>query len=65
MRSLAAPTREPAAHRAQPGDLIIIAAFVTLTEAEAVLHKPQLVYVDADNRIARTNTSIPKQMAVA
>jgi aspartate 1-decarboxylase len=54
-----------AAHRAQPGDLIIIAAFVTLTEAEAVLHKPQLVYVDADNRIARTNTSIPKQMAVA
>ncbi len=54
-----------AAHRAQPGDLIIIAAFVTLTEAEAVLHKPQLVYVDADNRIARTNTSIPKQMAGA
>lgn len=54
-----------AAHRAQPGDLIIIAAFVSLTEAEAIRHKPQLVYVDADNRIARTNTSIPKQMAVA
>lgn len=54
-----------AAHRAQPGDLIIIAAFVSLTEAEAVQHKPQLVYVDADNRVARTNTSIPKQMAAA
>ncbi|HKV65818.1 MAG: aspartate 1-decarboxylase [Pseudomonadota bacterium] len=54
-----------AAHRAQPGDLLIIAAFVSLTEAEAALHKPQLVYVDADNRIARTNTSIPKQMAAA
>ena len=54
-----------AAHRAQPGDLIIIAAFVSLTEAEAIRHQPQLVYVDADNRIARTNTSIPKQMAVA
>ena len=54
-----------AAHRAQPGDLLIIAAFVSLTEAESVLHKPQLVYVDADNRIARTNTSIPKQMAAA
>jgi aspartate 1-decarboxylase len=54
-----------AAHRAQPGDLIIIAAFVSLTEAEAAQHKPQLVYVDADNRIARTNTSIPKQMAAA
>lgn len=54
-----------AAHRAQPGDLLIIAAFVSLTDAEAALHKPRLVYVDADNRIARTNTSIPKQMAAA
>ncbi|TAM96122.1 MAG: aspartate 1-decarboxylase [Rhodanobacteraceae bacterium] len=54
-----------AAHRAQPGDLLIIAAFVSLTEAEAALHKPRLVYVDADNRIVRTNTSIPKQMAAA
>ncbi len=54
-----------AAHRAQPGDLLIIAAFVSLTEAEAAQHRPQLVYVDADNRIARTNTSIPKQMAAA
>ncbi|MGH8112440.1 MAG: aspartate 1-decarboxylase [Rhodanobacteraceae bacterium] len=54
-----------AAHRAQPGDLVIIAAFVSLTEAEAARHKPQLVYVDADNRIARTNPAIPTQMAVA
>jgi aspartate 1-decarboxylase len=54
-----------AAHRAQPGDLVIIAAFVTLTEAEAEQHQPRLIYVDAQNRIARTNRSIPKQMAVA
>jgi aspartate 1-decarboxylase len=54
-----------AAHRAQPGDLVIIAAFVTLTEAEAEQHLPKLIYVDASNHIARTNTSIPKQMAVA
>jgi aspartate 1-decarboxylase len=54
-----------AAHRAQPGDLVIIAAFVTLTQVEVEQHKPKLVYVDADNRIARTNTSIPKQMAAA
>ncbi|HET7592425.1 MAG TPA: aspartate 1-decarboxylase [Rhodanobacteraceae bacterium] len=54
-----------AAHRAQPGDLVIIAAFVTLTEAEAEQHLPKLIYVDAANHIARTNTSIPKQMAVA
>ena len=54
-----------AAHRAQPGDIVIIAAFVSLNEAEAAQHKPQLVYVDAHNCIARTNTSIPKQMAAA
>lgn len=54
-----------AAHRAQPGDLVIIAAFVSMTAAEAEQHKPNLVYVDAHNRIARTNHSIPKQMAVA
>ena len=54
-----------AAHRAQPGDLVIIAAFVSLTAVEAEQHQPMLVYVDADNRIARTNRSIPKQMAAA
>ena len=52
-----------AAHRAQPGDLVIIAAFVGLSEAEAAVFKPTLVYVDAQNRITRTNHSIPKQMA--
>lgn len=54
-----------AAHRAQPGDLIIIAAFAQFAEAEAALFQPTLVYVDADNRISHTNRSIPKQMAVA
>ena len=54
-----------AAHRAQPGDLVIIAAFVSMTAVEAEQHQPNLVYVDANNRIARTNHSIPKQMAVA
>ena len=54
-----------AAHRAQPGDIIIIAAFATLTEAEAAVFKPMLVYVDAQNRITHTNRSIPKQIAAA
>ncbi|HEX5488203.1 MAG TPA: aspartate 1-decarboxylase [Rhodanobacteraceae bacterium] len=54
-----------AAHRAQPGDLVIIAAFVNLSQVEAERHQPQLVYVDADNRIVRTNTSIPKQVVAA
>jgi aspartate 1-decarboxylase len=54
-----------AAHRAQPGDIIIIAAFATLSEAEAAVFKPMLVYVDAQNRVTHTNRSIPKQIAAA
>jgi aspartate 1-decarboxylase len=52
-----------AAHRAQPGDLIIIAAFASLSEAELASFKPTMVYVDRDNRKTHTNHSIPKQAA--
>ena len=52
-----------AAHCAQPGDLVIIAAFVSLSEAEAAVFKPTLVYVDAQNHVTHTNRSIPEQMA--
>ena len=54
-----------AAHRAQPGHLIIIASFAQLAEAEAEAHEPKLVYVDAKNRISHTNRSIHTQMAAA
>lgn len=52
-----------AAHLAQPGDLIIIAAYGQCDEAEAALFKPTLVYVDRDNRLTHTNQSIPAQAA--
>jgi aspartate 1-decarboxylase len=52
-----------AAHRAQPGDLIIIAAFAHLSEAELESFQPTLVYADANNRISHTNRAIPTQMA--
>ena len=52
-----------AAHRAQPGDIIIICAYGGYSEAEAAAHKPQLVYVDRHNKLTHTNTSIPKQAA--
>lgn len=52
-----------AAHRAQPGDIIIIAAYGGYAEAEASLHQPQLVYVDRNNKLTHTNRSIPKQAA--
>ena len=47
----------------RPGDLVIIAAFVGLSEAELAAFKPTMVYVDRDNRITHTNHSIPKQAA--
>lgn len=52
-----------AAHRAQPGDLVIICAYAALGEAEAALFQPTLVYVDQDNRLTHTNRSIPQQAA--
>lgn len=52
-----------AARHVQVGDVIIIAAFAVMSEAEAATFKPKLVYVDARNRIARTNDTIPVQAA--
>ena len=52
-----------AAHRAQPGDLVIICAYGQCDEAEAEQFKPTLVYVDRQNRLTHTNESIPSQAA--
>lgn len=50
-----------AAHKADPGDLIIIAAYAALNEQELQTYKPNLVYVDSQNRITHMNTQIPVQ----
>ena len=52
-----------AAHRAGPGDIIIICAYGVIAEAEAAKFKPTLVYVDRHNRLTHTNDSIPPQAA--
>ena len=52
-----------AAHRAAPGDIIIICAYAQLSEAELALFKPTLVYVDRNNKLSHTKNSIPKQAA--
>jgi aspartate 1-decarboxylase len=52
-----------AAHKASPGDIVIICAYGELEEKEAVTHKPRLVYVDAQNRITHTRHAIPMQLA--
>ena len=50
-----------AAHKADPDDLIIIAAYASLDEKELQTYKPTLVYVNEHNQITHTNTQIPVQ----
>jgi len=52
-----------AAHRAAPGDIIIICAYVVLSEQEMARYKPKLVYLGEQNRVLRCGDSIPVQAA--
>lgn len=52
-----------AAHKSHVGDVIIICAYVRMSEAEARLHKPKLVYMDAHNEVVRTANTTPVQAA--
>ena len=53
-----------AAHKADPGDRIIICAYVGLTEEEADAHKPVMVYLDEENNVTNTRNFIPVQKPV-
>ena len=52
-----------AAHKASPGDRIIICAYATMDQKEADVFKPTLVYLNENNDITRTGNSIPVQAA--
>ena len=52
-----------AAHKASPGDRVIICAYAQLTQQEAAVFKPTLVYLDANNQVTRTSDQIPVQVA--
>lgn len=52
-----------AAHKASPGDLLIIASYAAYNELELHKFQPRLVYVDEVNRIIRERSSIPVQAA--
>jgi len=52
-----------AAHRAKPGDIIIICAYCQLNAAEAMNHKPRLIYLNEHNKVVRTSNAIPVQAA--
>jgi aspartate 1-decarboxylase len=49
-----------AAHLNRPGDLVILATFAELEEAEARAHEPKVVLVDRKNRIvAKDAVEVP------
>lgn len=52
-----------AAHKACPGDRIIICTYAMLSQQEAAVFKPTLVYLDAHNRIKDLRSAIPVQVA--
>ena len=45
-----------AAHLIQKGDLVIIVSYCQITDEESLNHQPQIVHVDADNRVLPTST---------
>jgi aspartate 1-decarboxylase len=45
-----------AAHKARPGDVVILATYADYEDAECRSHKPSLVFVDAKNRIVAQST---------
>ena len=52
-----------AAHKANPGDILIIASYAMYSELELQRFHPQLVYVDEHNRIIAQRDRIPVQAA--
>jgi len=52
-----------AAHKAAPGDLVIICAYIQMDQTQATDFQPALVYFDGENNITHTNNAIPVQAA--
>lgn len=52
-----------AAHKASPGDRLIICAYARMSESEAHGHRPGILYMDADNNVTGTTNTIPVQAA--
>jgi len=52
-----------AAHKANPGDLVIIATYAVYNELELARYEPELVYIGEGNCILDTRHAIPVQAA--
>lgn len=52
-----------AAHKANPDDRVIICTYTTMSEQEAKVFKPSLVYLDEHNMVTATGEKIAIQAA--
>nr|VFK48548.1 MAG: aspartate 1-decarboxylase [Candidatus Kentron sp. TC]VFK52044.1 MAG: L-aspartate 1-decarboxylase [Candidatus Kentron sp. TC]VFK64394.1 MAG: aspartate 1-decarboxylase [Candidatus Kentron sp. TC] len=52
-----------AAHKANPGDRVIICAYAGMDRNEVARFKPTIAYLDEQNRIIRMRNAIPLQAA--
>lgn len=52
-----------AAHKAKPGDRVIICAYAHYSAAQLASFKPSLVYLNEDNTVSHASNSIPVQVA--
>jgi aspartate 1-decarboxylase len=52
-----------AAHKAQPADRVIICCYASMTEQEAAVFKPTLVYCNERNEVTGIGEAIPAQAA--
>ena len=51
-----------AAHKANPGDKLVIASYIDVPEDQIKKHSPILVYLDANNKIIKKTASIAMQL---
>lgn len=56
-------TNGAAAHKAKPGDMVIIATYAQYSALELETYQPDLVYVDEQNAIQELKSKIPAQAA--
>jgi len=52
-----------AAHKAQPGDRVIICTYAQFDAEELASFQPRLVYCNADNSVSHSANAIPVQVA--
>ena len=51
-----------AAHKASPGDKLVICAYIDVPQEKIKKHKPILVYLDEENKIIKKTASIAMQL---